>query len=74
MLLLLRGTCRFQPFMAAAGAHYHLAAASNDQNGSRAALARFYITRMLPEHVGLLSHVQCGADGLFDLDHEGFAA
>ncbi|MEX0281073.1 MAG: acyl-CoA dehydrogenase [Arenibacterium sp.] len=63
-----------QAFARVLGAHYHLAAASNDQNGSRAALARFYIMRMLPEHVGLLSHVQCGADGLFDLDHEGFAA
>ncbi|MEX0281290.1 MAG: acyl-CoA dehydrogenase [Arenibacterium sp.] len=61
-------------FASVLGAHYHLAAACTDETGPRAVLARFYITRILPEHAGLLSQVQCGADGLFDLDHEGLAA
>ncbi|MFT7592864.1 MAG: acyl-CoA dehydrogenase, partial [Paracoccaceae bacterium] len=36
------------------GAHYHLAAALADKGGAREKLARFYITRLLPEHTGLL--------------------
>lgn len=36
------------------GAHFHLAAAQSDKGGARERLARFYITRMLPEHAGLL--------------------
>ncbi len=50
------------------GGHYHLMAALADPGGPREKLARFYITRMLPEHVGLLAHAQAGAAGLFDLN------
>ncbi len=49
------------------GGHYHLAAALADKGGPREKLARFYITRMLPEHAGLLAHAQAGAAGLYDL-------
>lgn len=49
------------------GAHYHLAAALADQGGGREKLARFYITRLLPEHTGLLAHAQAGAAGLYAL-------
>ncbi len=49
------------------GAHYHLMAGQADPGGPREKLARFYITRLLPEHVGLLTHAQAGAEGLFDL-------
>jgi acyl-CoA dehydrogenase len=49
------------------GAHYHLAAALADKGGAREKLARFYITRLLPEHTGLLAHAQAGAEGLFAL-------
>lgn len=53
------------------GGHYHLAAALADPQGARAVLARFYIARLLPEHVGLLVQAQCGAAGLYDLDLNG---
>jgi alkylation response protein AidB-like acyl-CoA dehydrogenase len=63
-----------QAFARVLGAHYHLAAAVTEGQGPRSSLARFYITRLLPEHTGLLAQVQQGSDGLFDLDHEGLAA
>lgn len=51
------------------GGHYHLVAAQNDtDNGVRVKLARFYINRLLPEHVGLLTHAMAGADELFAFD------
>lgn len=50
------------------GGHYHLAAALAEPDGVRATLAQFYITRLLPEHVGLLTQAQCGAEGLYALD------
>ncbi|OED46258.1 acyl-CoA dehydrogenase [Rhodobacteraceae bacterium (ex Bugula neritina AB1)] len=49
------------------GGQYHLAAAMADQGGPREKLARFYITRMLPEHSALLAHAQAGAAGAFAL-------
>jgi alkylation response protein AidB-like acyl-CoA dehydrogenase len=55
------------------GAHYHLSAAMAEPDGPRAAMARFYITRLLPEHVGLLAHAQGGAEDLFALSHEELA-
>ncbi|WP_353474529.1 acyl-CoA dehydrogenase [Salipiger sp. H15] len=39
------------------GGHFHLRAAMADPSGAHGRLARFYITRLLPEHVGLLAHV-----------------
>ncbi|MEY8829431.1 acyl-CoA dehydrogenase [Sedimentitalea sp. XS_ASV28] len=56
------------------GGHFHLAAALADRGGAREKLARFYITRMLPEHVGLLEHAQSGASGLFALDADELSA
>jgi len=56
------------------GGHYHLAAAMADPNGPRAALAKFYITRMLPDHAGLLAHAMAGDDGLFALSLEEMMA
>ena len=47
------------------GGHLHLKAAMADKGGAREKLARFYIQRLLPEHVGLLVHAQAGADDLF---------
>ncbi|UWQ80193.1 acyl-CoA dehydrogenase [Leisingera sp. S132] len=55
------------------GGHYHLAAAMEDQGGAREKLARFYITRMLPEHSALLAHAQAGAEGTFALSHDELA-
>ena len=56
------------------GGHYHLAAALADPEGPRAALARFYIARLLPDHAGLLAHTRAGADGLFALGVDDLAA
>ncbi len=56
------------------GGHYHLMAALADPEGPRAALARFYIARMLPEHGGLLAQTRVGAEGLFALGVDELAA
>ncbi|MBD3664434.1 acyl-CoA dehydrogenase [Sulfitobacter sp. TSTF-M16] len=47
------------------GGHMHLKAAMADKGGAREKLARFYIQRLLPEHVGLLAHAQAGDDALY---------
>ena len=47
------------------GGRFHLTAAMADQNGARAVLARFYIERLLPEHMGLCAHARCGSDQLY---------
>ncbi|WP_428926500.1 acyl-CoA dehydrogenase [Marinibacterium sp. SX1] len=56
------------------GGHYHLAAAMAAPDSPRAALARFYIARLLPEHGGQLAHVRAGAEGLFALGVDDLAA
>ena len=57
------------------GGHYHLAAAITEAgDGVRSKLARFYIERLLPEHVGLCAHATAGANGLYALSAEDFAA
>lgn len=56
------------------GGHLHLKAAMADQGGAREKLARFYIQRLLPEHAGLLTHAQAGADDLFALTVDELAA
>ncbi|OUS34660.1 acyl-CoA dehydrogenase [Rhodobacterales bacterium 56_14_T64] len=55
------------------GGHFHLTAAMADLGGPREKLARFYINRMLPEHVALLAHAQAGADGAYALTLEELA-
>ncbi|MBR9842614.1 MAG: acyl-CoA dehydrogenase [Rhodobacteraceae bacterium] len=56
------------------GAHYHLRAAMAESDaGARTKLARFYITRMLPEHVGLLAHAVRGAEDLYAISPEDLA-
>ena len=56
------------------GAHMHLKAALADKGGPREKLARFYILRLLPEHVGLLAHAQAGEADLFALSVDELAA
>ena len=57
------------------GAHYHLRAAmAEGGEGPRTRLAKFYITRLLPEHVGHLAHATCGADDLYALTTEDLTA
>ncbi|WP_121630194.1 acyl-CoA dehydrogenase [Tropicibacter alexandrii] len=54
------------------GGYFHLRAAM--QGGAAERLARFYIQRMLPDHVGQLAHARAGAEGLMALTVEDFAA
>ncbi len=56
------------------GGHLHLRAAMADKGGPREKLARFYIQRLLPQHVGLLAHAQAGCDDLFALTTDELAA
>ncbi|WP_127113748.1 acyl-CoA dehydrogenase [Shimia sediminis] len=57
------------------GAHYHLRAAMGEEDkGPRTKLARFYITRMLPEHSGLLSQAVRGAEDLYAISVEDLGA
>jgi len=57
------------------GAHFHLAAArAEGGDGPRTRLARFYITRLLPEHAGHFAHATAGADDLYGLTPSDFAA
>ena len=56
------------------GGHFHLKAAMADPKGPRLALARFYITRLLPEHEGLLAHAQRGSADLYALSLDDLAA
>ncbi|SIS58637.1 hypothetical protein SAMN05421759_101586 [Roseivivax lentus] len=56
------------------GSYYHLRAAMAEPEGSRARLARFYITRLLPEHAGLIAHARSGAEDLFAITPDDLAA
>ncbi|MFK7940417.1 MAG: acyl-CoA dehydrogenase [Roseovarius sp.] len=57
------------------GGHFHLAAAmAEGGEGPRSRLARFYITRLLPQHVGLLTESMAGADDLFAITAEDLTA
>ncbi len=57
------------------GAHFHLkAAVAEAQDGPRRKLARFYITRLLPEHSGLLAHATAGADDLYAITPDELSA
>ncbi|NCQ23004.1 MAG: acyl-CoA dehydrogenase [Rhodobacteraceae bacterium CG17_big_fil_post_rev_8_21_14_2_50_63_15] len=57
------------------GGHFHLKAALIEGGtGPRSRLARFYITRLLPEHGGLLAHATRGAGDLYALSPADFAA
>lgn len=56
------------------GAHYHLRAAMGEGGaGARTKLARFYITRLLPEHAGLLAHAMRGAEDLYAITVDDLA-
>ena len=55
------------------GAHYHLRAAMAERGGAHEKLARFYITRLLPEYHGLLAHAQQDNAGLMALNADDLA-
>ncbi|MDG1171108.1 MAG: acyl-CoA dehydrogenase [Sulfitobacter sp.] len=56
------------------GGHLHLKAAMADKGGPRERLARYYILRLLPEHMGLLVHAQAGDADLFAVTTEELVA
>ncbi|MAC80309.1 MAG: acyl-CoA dehydrogenase [Rhodobacteraceae bacterium] len=56
------------------GGYFHLTAALAAPEGPRAALARYYILRLLPEHIGLFAQTRAGAEGLFALGVDDMAA
>ena len=57
------------------GAHFHLkAACAEEGDGPRTRLARFYITRLLPDHAGLVAHATAGAAGLYALTLDDLVA
>ena len=56
------------------GARMHLMAALHDDQGHRAKLARFYITRLLPEHSALLTQARAGDFDVYALEPDEFAA
>ena len=57
------------------GAHYHLKAAlTEDGDGPRTRLAKFYISRLLPEHTGHLAHATCGGEDLYAFTTEELTA
>ena len=55
------------------GGHAHLSAARAGDD-SRKRLATFYIKRLLPEHIGLLSHVREGAADLMSITADDLSA
>lgn len=55
------------------GAHYHAKAAATGDK-TRQSLAKFHLSRLLPEAHGLLAQAQCGAEGLYDLSADELAA
>jgi len=70
------GAVPFQrAFARVLGAHFHLkSAVAEGGNGPRSSLARFYINRLLPEHVALLIHAKAGAKGLYDISVDDLSA
>jgi acyl-CoA dehydrogenase len=56
------------------GGHYHLRAAMADPDGAHGRIARYYITRLLPEHAGLLGHVRAGEAELMEISPDDLAA
>ncbi len=55
------------------GAHYHLRAAMAERGGAHEKLARFYITRLLPEYHGLLAHARQDSAELMALSEDDLA-
>ncbi len=56
------------------GGHFHLTAALKEPGSPRETLARFYISRLLPEHASLLQHAQSGSEGLYAMNLDDLAA
>ncbi|MEM1237770.1 MAG: acyl-CoA dehydrogenase [Pseudomonadota bacterium] len=55
------------------GAHFHLKAAVTGDE-TRVKIARFYIERLLPQHLGHFVHARAGAEGVYALSAEELAA
>ncbi|RMA43709.1 acyl-CoA dehydrogenase [Rhodophyticola porphyridii] len=61
-------------FALALGGHYHLKAAMAESGGVRAKLAESFLLRQLPELHSLLAQVRLGAEDLYALRDDDFAA
>ncbi|WGW04822.1 acyl-CoA dehydrogenase [Tropicibacter oceani] len=55
------------------GSYYHLRAAVAQPEGAHARIARFYITRLLPEHTGLFVHARAGDADLMAITPDDLA-
>ncbi|MEM1101534.1 MAG: acyl-CoA dehydrogenase, partial [Pseudomonadota bacterium] len=55
------------------GAHFHLKAAMAGDE-TRVKMARFYIERLLPQHLGHFVHAKAGAEGIYALTADELAA
>ncbi|SLN66131.1 Acryloyl-CoA reductase (NADH) [Roseovarius albus] len=63
-----------QAFARVIGGYVHLQAAiAEGGTGPRSKLAKFFITRLLPEHAALLIHALAGADDLYALSTDELA-
>ena len=63
-----------QAFARVMGGYVHLSAAiAEGGTGPRSKLAKFFITRLLPEHAALLIHAAAGADDLYALSPDELA-
>ncbi|WP_417259749.1 acyl-CoA dehydrogenase [Celeribacter sp.] len=68
-------TAFLRAFARVLGGYYHLKSAmAEGEAGPRTRLATFYINRMLPEHVALLSQARLGASDLYALTTEDLLA
>jgi len=68
-------TAYLRAFARVLGGHVHLACARTEgQDGPRGRLARFYMSRLLPETAGLLAAARSGADELWAISPEDLAA
>ncbi len=65
-------TAYLRAFARVLGGHFHLKAALADRV-ARAALAEFYIRRLLPDHASLLVQARAGAAGLYALTDDQLA-
>jgi acyl-CoA dehydrogenase len=56
------------------GGYYHLRAALAAPDSATERLARFYITRLLPEHIGLFANAKAGPETVMALSPDDLAA
>jgi len=64
-----------EAFALVLGGHFHLCAAlAEGVDGPHAALARVFVQRLLPGHIGLCQQARAGAAGLYALSDDDLGA